>query len=83
MLMSSNPSTISLAFCLVVEGVFGLKQLEPLNTDTLLIQTLPLAPSLSVLMGWTPLMVLMGFDCIILVIKHVMLVIKHVLTHMF
>ena len=28
-------------------------------------------------------MVLMGFDCIILVIKHVMLVIQHVLTHMF
>lgn len=55
MLMSSNPSTISLAFCLVVEGVFGLKQREPLNTDTLLIQTLPFAPSLSVLMGLDPI----------------------------
>lgn len=55
MLMSSNPSTISLAFCLVVEGVFGLKQREPLNTDTLLIQTLPMAPSVSVLMGLDPI----------------------------
>ena len=51
--MSSNPSTISLAFCLVVEGVF--KQREPLNTDTLLIQTLPMAPSVSVLMGLDPI----------------------------
>ena len=53
--MSSNPSTISLAFCLVVEGVFGRKQREPLNTDTLLIQTLPMAPSVSVLMGLDPI----------------------------
>lgn len=48
--MSSNPSTISWVFFLVIEGVFDLNNMNPL------IQTLPIAPSASVL--------LIGFDFI-------------------
>lgn len=48
--MSSNPSIISLVFCWVIEGVFDLN----LNMNPL-IQTLPIAPSVSVLMWFDPI----------------------------